>query len=130
MFGELSTNFGLLYTRLQVKYEQGCHWPGKPGKSGNLNETSQSQGICLKIHGICDRIPKVREFCCLKFIFSQVEDSNFENFLGEHALNGLGLSVKLNLGLEKSRKSQGISYCLESGNPDEDSENIKTDRVQ
>ena len=22
------------------------------------------------------------EFCCLKFIFSQVEDPNFENFLG------------------------------------------------
>ena len=67
-------------------------------KSGNLKDTSGSQGIC-------DRIPKVREFCCLKFIFSQVEDPNFENFLGEHApLNGLGLSVELNLGLE----SQGI----------------------
>ena len=47
-------------------------------KSGNLKETSKSQGIC-------DKIPKVREFCCLKFIFSQVEDPNFENFLGEHA---------------------------------------------
>ena len=47
-------------------------------KSGNLKETSESQGIC-------DRIPKVREFCCLKFIFSQTEDPNFENFLGEHA---------------------------------------------
>ena len=41
--------------------------------SGNLKETSESQGIC-------DRIPKVREF-----IFSQIEDPNFENFLGEHA---------------------------------------------
>ena len=27
--------------------------------------------------------------CCLKFIFSQAEDPNFETFLGEHALNGL-----------------------------------------
>ena len=28
-------------------------------------------------------------FCCLKFIYSQAEDPNFETFLGEHALNGL-----------------------------------------
>ena len=55
-------------------------------KSGNLKETSESQGICQKSQGICNRIPKVREFCCLKFIFSQVEDPNFENFLGEYAL--------------------------------------------
>ena len=71
-------------------------------KSGNLKETSESLRICLKSQGICDRIPKVREksgnlrqnsksqgkvreFCCLKFIFSQVEDPNFEKFLGEHA---------------------------------------------
>ena len=54
-------------------------------KSGNLKETSESQGICLNSQGICGKIPKVREFCCLKFIFSQVEDPNFENFLGEHA---------------------------------------------
>ena len=47
-------------------------------KSGNLKETSESQGIC-------DRIPKVREFCCVKFIYSQVEDPNFENSLAEHA---------------------------------------------
>ena len=52
---------------------------GKPGKSGNLKETPpESQGVC-------DRIPKVREIYCLKFIFSQVEDPNFENFLREHA---------------------------------------------
>ena len=70
-------------------------------KSGNLYETSQSQGIYLKSQGICDRIPKVREFCCLKFIFSQLEDPNFENF--QTALNGLRLMVELNLGLEKSR---------------------------
>ena len=30
-------------------------------KSGNLKETSESQGIYLKSQGICDRIPKVRE---------------------------------------------------------------------
>ena len=28
-------------------------------------------------------------FCCLKFIYGQAEDHNFETFLGEHALNGL-----------------------------------------
>ena len=37
---------------------------------------------------------KSQGFCCLKFIFSQVEDPNFENF-------GLGLTVEPNLGLEK-----------------------------
>ena len=46
-------------------------------KSGNLKETSESRGICLKSQGICNRIPKVKEFSCLKFIFSQVEDPNF-----------------------------------------------------
>ena len=30
-------------------------------KSGNLKETSESRGICLKSQGICDRIPKIRE---------------------------------------------------------------------
>ena len=39
-------------------------------KSGNLRQNSKSQR-------------KVREFCCLKLIFSQVEDPNFEYFLGE-----------------------------------------------
>ena len=28
---------------------------------------------------------RILEFCCLKFIFSQSEDSSFENGLGEHA---------------------------------------------
>ena len=75
-------------------------------KSGNLKETSESQGICLKGQGICDRIPKVKEFCNLKFIFNQVEGPNFENFLrgtcSQIPLNGFGLTVKLNLGLKKS----------------------------
>ena len=30
-------------------------------KSGNLEETPESQGICLKCQGICEKIPKVRE---------------------------------------------------------------------
>ena len=30
-------------------------------KSGNLKETSESQGSLLQSQGICDRIPKVRE---------------------------------------------------------------------
>ena len=29
-------------------------------KSGNLKETPESQGICLKSQGICHRIPKVK----------------------------------------------------------------------
>ena len=48
-------------------------------KSGNLKETSANQGIYLNSQGICDRILKVREFCCVKFIFSQAEDPSFEN---------------------------------------------------
>ena len=31
-------------------------------KSGNLKKTSESQGICAKSQGICNRIRKVREF--------------------------------------------------------------------
>ena len=54
-------------------------------KSASLKETSESQGISLKSQGICDRNPKISEFCCLKFIFSQVEDPNFKIFLGKHA---------------------------------------------
>ena len=57
-------------------------------KSGNLKETSGSQGICPKSQGICNIIPKVGEnqgLFCLKFIFSQVEDPNFENLLGKHS---------------------------------------------
>ena len=86
-----------------------------PEKSGNLKETSESQGICLKRSGNSRQNSrsqgKVREFCCLKFIFSQVKNPNFENFLGEHAPRppyGLGLKVELNLGLEKSGKSRGF----------------------
>ena len=70
-------------------------------KSRNLKEISESQGIC-------DTIPNVREFCCLKFIFSQDEDHNFEHFLGERAprppLNGLKLTIELNLGQGKVRE--------------------------
>ena len=46
-------------------------------KSGNLKETSESQGICLTSQGICDKIPKVREtrkvreFCLLSEIHFQ-----------------------------------------------------------
>ena len=31
-------------------------------KSGKLKKTSESQGICPKSQGICNRIPKVRDF--------------------------------------------------------------------
>ena len=68
-------------------------------KSGNLKETSESQRICPKSQGICNRIPKVREFFGLKFIFSQVEDPNFKTFLGGACPQ---TPVELNLGLKKS----------------------------
>ena len=57
-------------------------------KSGNLKETSEIQGIC-------NRIPKVREFCCLIFIFSEVEDPNSPP---PPPPNGLGLKVSKKLG--------------------------------
>ena len=61
-------------TDLKVREFEWDLWKsGKlPKKSGNLGHISKRQG-------------KVREFCCLKFIFSQVKNPNFENFLGEHA---------------------------------------------
>ena len=51
-------------------------------------------------HSLRQNSGKSQGICCLKYIFSQVEDSNFKNFLGEHApdpLNGLGITVELNL---------------------------------
>ena len=48
-----------------------CKSGNLPKKSGNLRQNSKSQ-------------EKVREFCYLEFIFSQVEDPNFEIFLGKH----------------------------------------------
>ena len=49
-------------------------------KSGNLKETPESQGICReslgicrKSQGICDRIPNIRELCCLKFILAKLK---------------------------------------------------------
>ena len=66
-----------------------------PKKSENLRQNSKRQG-------------KVREFCCLKFIFSQVEEPNFKNCQGEHAPrppNGLRLMVELYCGLLKSQEN-------------------------
>ena len=79
-----------------------------PKKSENLRQNSKRQG-------------KVREFCCLKFIFSQVEEPNFKNCQGEHAPRPPKWSQTYGRALlwssEKSGKRQGISDCLESGNP-------------
>ena len=80
-------------------------------KSGNLKETSESQGIwdSSKSRGIL-----------LSEIQFQVEDPILKIFWGSmppDPLTGLGHTLELNLGLEKSGKCQGISYCLESGNP-------------
>ena len=54
--------------------------------------------------------------CCMKFIFSQLEDLNFETFLGEHAPtlseNDIGFTIEFNPSLEKS----GVASLLESEN--------------
>ena len=42
-------------------------------KSRNLKETSESQGIYQRSYGIYDRIPKLGEFCCLKFISAKLK---------------------------------------------------------
>ena len=85
-------------------------------KSGNLKETSESQWICY-------RIPKVREksenFVVWNLFSAKLKIQILKIFCGSmppDPLNGLGIMVELNLGLEKSGRSQGISYCLESGN--------------
>ena len=51
-------------------------------KSGNFPEKSE------KSHKIPKSV-KVREFCFVKFIFSQFEVLNFQSFLGEHVLTPL-----------------------------------------
>ena len=47
--------------KLDEVYLTGLPLTWKTWKSWNLNETSQSQEICLKSQGICNRIPKVQE---------------------------------------------------------------------
>ena len=49
----------------------------------------------------------------MKFIFSQSEHPNFENFLGSippDPINSLRQTQEFNRSLEKSGKSQGISF--------------------
>ena len=51
-------------------------------------------------------IPKLGEFCCLKFISAKLKILIFNYFLGggccKNLLNGLGLMEELNFGLKKS----------------------------
>ena len=47
--------------KLDEVYLTGLPLTWKTWKSWNLNETSQSQEICPKSQGICNRIPKVQE---------------------------------------------------------------------
>ena len=86
--------------------------------SGNLKESSQSQGICQKksrnLRQNSTSQGKVKEFCCLKFIFSQVEDPNFETFLGEHA-KWSQTHGRAYTGLEKSGKKGKSGNFILSG---------------
>ena len=79
-------------------------------KSRNLKQNCESQRICQKIPQNSQSQEKVTEFCCIKLIFSQFKNHNFENFLGEHAstspVNGLELKVEFNPSLKKSWKSK------------------------
>ena len=55
---------------------------------------------------------KVREFCCVIFVFSQTEHPKFENFLEEHAPR-LPLTVlETHKNLIVVWKSQGITVDL------------------
>ena len=57
----------------------------------------------------------------MEFIFSEFEDPNLENFLGDVPIppvNGLGPIVEYDLSLERSWKTQGIPSLLENGSPD------------
>ena len=75
----------------------------KETQSGNLRQNSKSQG-------------KVREFCCPKFISAKLKILILKIFWGSmppDTLNGLGITVELNLGLEKL----GNFILSVSGNP-------------
>ena len=74
-------------------------------KSGNLKETSASQGIFLNIQRIYDRTIKVREFCCLKFFSAKLKILVLKMAWGacpQPPLNGLGLMIELTFDLKKS----------------------------
>ena len=90
--------------------------PGKPENVTNFDARRKSRGIFEKQ----EKSGKIREFCCVQFVFSQSEHSNFKNFMGEHAPGppkSLGHTEELNRSLEKLGKSQGISSLLETGHP-------------
>ena len=57
----------------------------------------------------------------MKFIFGQLEDPNFENFLWEYAptspVSGLGVTVDFTLSLEESWNSQEILSFMKNGDP-------------
>ena len=81
-------------------------------KSGNWNETFQSQGIYLKSQGVCCKIPKIREKSgnfWVKFIFSQPENLNFQTLLRSINLqtprNSVIVTIKSSRSLEKSGNS-------------------------
>ena len=54
-------------------------------KSGNLLQSSKSQGKVREFATEFQTSGKSQGILFLKFIFSQVEDPNFENFLVKHA---------------------------------------------
>ena len=56
----------------------------------------------------------VKEFCCVKFLFSQSEHTNFESFLGVHIHSGLEHTQEFNRSLKQSGKGQRISSLLET----------------
>ena len=69
---------------------QGVQLPGKPGNVREFRCKVKSQGKVREFFKNKKSQGKVREFCCVKFIFSQSEHPNFENFIwGACPLNSI-----------------------------------------
>ena len=85
--------------------------------SGNFDASRKSQGVLKKNK---KSQGKDREICCVKFIFSQPEVSNFKNFLGEYAPKFPQTVLDTHKNLIVVGKSQGISSLLETGHPVKD----------
>ena len=73
-------------------------------------ETLNCQGILMQGQEVRKFLKKTRtfrEFCCVKFIFSQSDRPNFENLLGEHAPRPLLTVLDTHKNLIVVWKSQG-----------------------
>ena len=107
------TKFGdttfMLHTRLSDRVFSGLE---HLEMSGNFDASRKSQ----EIFETTRKSGKVTEFCCVKFIFSQSEHTDFKNFLGACPQISL-IVLDRHKNLILVWKSQGISSFLDTGHP-------------